>query len=99
MAGRGQRRTALGYELAPKPTRGGAELSYAVEDLEAMAKKIQYDLTAAKTKLSELQRGIAAMATKLPPTKPAPVCPQCQLEVRGKTLTEHLEDVHGIRAA
>ena len=74
-------------------------MSYTSEDLEQMAKKIQYDLTAAKTKMSELQRAIADLAAKLPAPRPGVSCPKCGVAVKGKTLDEHLEDVHGIRAA
>lgn len=74
-------------------------MSYAPEDLEELAKKIQYDLTTAKTRLSELQRMIAEVTHGLPSRTAKPLCPKCGIEVRGKTMAEHLEDVHGVRAA
>jgi hypothetical protein len=71
---------------------------HTAQSLESLGKEIQYTLTTAKAKLSELQRAIADL--DLPAEDPRPACPACSLRMANEQfLTEHLENVHGVRAA
>jgi hypothetical protein len=75
-------------------------VSYSPQDLEAIAKKVRYDLTAAQGKLTDLLNGISELAEKLPDDGHAFVCPQdhCGLKFpTAQRLVEHRENVHGVR--
>jgi hypothetical protein len=75
-------------------------LSYSPADLEAIAKKLRYDLTAAQGKLTDLMNGIAELAAKLPSEGNDAKCPRCGVNPpKNTTIDEHLENVHGVRAA
>lgn len=58
--------------------------------------KLQYDLTAIKARVSELQRQVAALGL-MSGDEPSHVCPvsACQLRVKSeRRLAEHLRNVH-----
>lgn len=61
-------------------------------DVIVLARKIQYDLTAIKARLSELQRALANLDLPEPQTHE---CPRCKARFPGKlTLAEHLYQTH-----
>lgn len=76
-------------------------MAYSRSDLESLAKELQRDLTGIKTRLSDLQRGIASL--------PADQndghgyrCPEASCGLKFPTaerVIEHRENVHGVRAA
>lgn len=71
-------------------------MSYTAEDLEDLAKKIQYDLTTAKARLSELQRMIAWATQNVPSEKAQFICPKCGLsKPTAEMMDDHLANVHG----
>jgi hypothetical protein len=71
-------------------------MKHDAQSLEALGKELQYVLTTAKAKLSELQRAVADL--NLPEQVPAHPCPQCGLGFSNpKRVVEHLENVHGVR--
>jgi hypothetical protein len=77
-------------------------VSYSPADLEAIAKKLRMDLSNAQGKLTDLMNGMAELASKLPDQGEKLACPQCGVqfsgtEVGARKLTEHLENVHGLR--
>lgn len=75
-------------------------MSYSPADLEAIAKKLRMDLTNAQGKLSDLMKGTAELSAKLPDQGEGVPCPLCGLRFSSaKRVTEHEENVHGVRAA
>lgn len=74
-------------------------------DLEALARKIRYDLTAAQGKLSELMRGIGDLASQLPEQGEKLSCPHCRpggpyfsaSPSGAERLADHLANVHGAK--
>lgn len=71
-----------------------SEVAHTVKDLEALTKRIRYDLTAAQGKISQLLEAIAELSL---PVKPKPyACPDCGLTFKRDDLRdEHLVNVHG----
>lgn len=54
---------------------------------------IETDLRSIHAKFTELRSQLAAL--NLPPDKPKPRCPQCNIQLRRDQIQGHLERVHG----
>lgn len=73
-------------------------MSYSPADIEAIAKKLRYDLSAAQAKVTELLNAVSDLASRLPADDHAYRCPDCQIDCpTAKRLEEHRENVHGVR--
>ena len=69
----------------------------AEHELVTLLKKIQYDLTAIKARLSEAQRQAGALNLETK-AEPALVCKFCGVKKRTEQqLADHTSNVHGIR--
>ena len=77
----------MGYELAD-----ALRLLAEIESLEATARAKRHTLKVALAALPDRPTVYGSEGAKWVAEK---VCPRCGIEVRGKTVEEHLEDVHG----
>ena len=70
-------------------------MAYTPEDLSKLLDELERETRTTLAKIGTARKMLAGLELPSPPR--GAVCPRCDVEVRGKTLDEHLADVHGER--